>query len=152
MKTHILGMALALAAACPMPGQTKMGGECPLITLPEATAILGTGTKAEPLVSSGKNKVCTFRNGSKSLRLSAGEVGMPQQYLKMQYEKLRQAGSGKLEPGFGDYAASYVEGDDGATFVVIRGSNLHSLSTSGVGTSAAVFDKLRGLMKTILTR
>lgn len=143
LRVTLLGMAIAAG----LLAQTKVGGVCPLLTVDDAAAVLGAGTKAEPLVKSGPDMVCTFTASGKRLSLSAGGAGPMAAYYKTQIAKLKTEHKGKDETGLGEYAVSFVQDGDGAVIMAIKDGRMYDLKAFDAGTSPAVFEKLRALMR-----
>ncbi len=133
-------MAAALTA------QTKSGGACPPLTAEDAATVLGAGVQAEPLLKAGTDVVCRFQVGGKRLVMTTGKATNMTAYFKGQLAALKAEHKGRDEAGPGDSAISYVD-DGSAVIMALKGDQTFSLQAFDAGTSPAVFEKLRALMR-----
>lgn len=142
-RLFVLGIAITAALAA----QPKAAGACPLLTVEDAATVLGTGARAEPLMKSASAMVCRFQAGRKQLDFSIGKVTSMAAHYKAQIAALKTEHKGRDEAGLGDYAVSFVQDGDGAVIMAIKGDRAYSLQAFDAGTSPAVFEKLRALMR-----
>lgn len=141
-RVFFLGMAMAAA----LTAQTRAGGACPYLTVEDAGTVLGSGVQAEPLPKTGTDEVCRFQAGGKRLVMTSSKATKMTAYFKEQLAALKAEHKGRDEAGLGDSAISYVD-DGSAVIMALKGDQTYSLQAFDAGTSPAVFEKLRSLMR-----
>lgn len=143
--------AIALIAGGLLWAEPKPGAGCKILTLDEATAILGPGTKSEMAAPDGKARMCVFLAGKKRLSVSAVDEGSNAAMRREQLDQLRKENKGKVERGLGDFAVSFTEGDVSA-IIAIKGGRVVDVRTTGAGSSSELFRAMRTAAAFVLGR
>lgn len=138
---------LFLAAAASLGAQLKPGAACKLVNLEEARSVLGAAAVLDMATPAGQAHLCVYSADRYRMQASAGPAPTAD-YLRAQFEKLKQAHHGKDEPGLGDRAISYADGGT-TNLLAVRGARLYSLQTVGPKNSIV---RLRALMAKMLAR
>jgi hypothetical protein len=132
--------------------QSTLLKSCPVLTVPEAAAVLGPGTIFGSGVEATAGKVrlsllCEFLNGERTLKVQATKTAGD----RNAWEALRKLSNGTPEPALGEYAYSDVdEGKPG--FFIVKGPLTLELRIGGPGGSAADLAKLRDAAKKAVSR
>lgn len=151
LRLVCMATAMAMLIAIPVWAQQKPGAACKILTLDEATAILGSGTKPELAIPDGKARMCTFLAGKKKLSVSAVDEGPLAAARKDQLEQLRKDNKGKVERGLGDFAVSFSE-DDISAVMAIKGGRIVDVRTTDAGSSSDLFKSMRTAAALLLDR
>jgi hypothetical protein len=120
---------------------------CPVLTDPEAAAVLGPGTIFVDGVEAMSGKVrisllCEFVQDDRTLKVQATKTLGD----KDVWETIRKMSNGTLEPGLGDYAYSTV--DEGKpTVLIVKGPLTLELVVGGKPVSSADLPKLKDAAK-----
>jgi hypothetical protein len=150
-RLFLVAAAAAVFVLTPASSQPKPGAPCKILTLDEATAILGPGTQSEMAVPDGKARMCTFSNGAKKLSVSAVDEGPLATMRKDQLEQLRKENKGKAERGIGDFAVSFTDGDISAV-MAIKGGRIVDVRTTDAGSPSALLKPMLSAAKALLER
>jgi hypothetical protein len=128
--------------------QAKIHKSCPVLTLPEAAAVLGNGTifVSGLEATSGATRIsllCEFLQGAnRTLSVQAVKT----MGARDAWEVMRKLSNGTLEPGLGDYAYSSLDGTKAEIFIV-KGPLQMELRIGGDGATAADLPKLKEAAK-----
>lgn len=127
--------------------QSKILKSCPVLTIAEAAAVLGSGTLfvSGLEATSGATRIsllCEFLQDDRTLTVQAVET----MGGKEAWEVMRKLSNGTLEPGLGDYAYSSLDGAKAEIFIV-KGPLQLELRVGGKGATAADLPKVREAAK-----
>jgi len=151
LRLILMVVVISAFVSIPASAQPKPGAPCKILTIDEATAILGSGTKSEMAIPEGKARMCTFSNGAKKLSVSAVDEGPVAAMRKEQLEQLRKENKGKTERGIGDFAVSFTDGDISAV-MAIKGGRIVDVRTTDAGSPLALLKPMLSAARALLAR